>query len=107
MSTLAKYISKTDEEVKERWVKTETDDELLRHQRATDIDQAEKNYSSFSKNLTKLINEQIHRYTKLFRQREENFRKRRDSIDTAYQSRKTYIDSITNDGEIGKKKQRN
>lgn len=95
-SNLTKYV-KGDEIVKHYRIKTKDDDEILRKQCAINITDSQENYSRYLENLADLTNKQLRRYAKFFKKRDENFWKRRASVDIAYESRKVHIESLTSE----------
>lgn len=86
------------------WVKTKDDDEILKHQYAISIADSQRNYSTYLDKVIEIMNEQLVRYTKIFRKRKESFRQKRALVDAAYESRKVYINSLASDRAKRKEK---
>lgn len=105
-SNLTGYM-KGDEVAKHYQIKTKCDDEILRKQHAISIAESQKNYSSYLENLADLTSKQLRRYARFLGKREENFWKRRASVDRAYESRKVYIESLTSERAKIKEKKKN
>nr|XP_012224984.1 PREDICTED: uncharacterized protein LOC105673728 [Linepithema humile] len=103
---LTKYV-KGDEIVEQYQIKTKHDDEILRKQHAMNIADSQENYSSYLENLADLTNKQLRRYAKFFRKREENFWKRRASVDRVCERRKVHIKSLTSERAKIKEKKKN
>ncbi|XP_072762884.1 androglobin [Anoplolepis gracilipes] len=103
---LTKY-AKEDEIARHHYTKMKTNYEKLQNQYVVDVKvNSERNYSSYLENLAELINKQLQRYAKFFRKKEENFWQRRTLIDTVYEARKIYIDSLKFEKTKAKEKEK-
>lgn len=74
--------------------KTKSDDEMLKNQQTAIITDSQTNYSSYLENLAEVVNKQLRRYMKSLEKKEENFWQRKILVDAAYETRKTYINSL-------------
>jgi len=90
---LTKYI-KSDEIEKHPRIKTKNDDEILKNQHTAIIIDNQTNYFNYLKNLTELMNKQLHKYLKRFRKKDEKFWQKRTLVDSVYETRKICINSL-------------
>ncbi|KAL6254662.1 hypothetical protein P5V15_013969 [Pogonomyrmex californicus] len=96
VSNMMKYMRR-DEAVKHYWIKTKSDDEILKNQYINNITNNQSNYFRYLENLAKLINKQLQKYIKYIGKKEETFWQRRVLVDAVYETRRTYTDNLTSE----------